>query len=162
MGCNAKADYYSVSIGCAANSSLSYGVAIGNGAKNCVQNGIAIGAGSNTSAYSSACVLVDERAGNRMRRSIICWNTGTKQCDLFCAIYCRFNFNYYDDSSTVYVGVTGVYGNDTLNEIKWDKNDTPMNFDLGRQGFTNAITIYDKCNSTIPKAGYVQIVGYAR
>ena len=162
IGCDAKATYYSVSIGCAAVSCNSSGTAIGHGAKNCVQSGIAIGNGANTSAYSSACVLVDERAGSRMRRSIICWNNGTKQCDLFCAIYCRFNFNYYDDSSTVYVSVTGVYGCDTLNEIKWDKNETPKNFDLGRQGFTNAITVYDGCTCQIPKAGYVQIVGYAR
>ena len=162
IGCDAKATYYSVSIGCAAVSCNSSGIAIGHGAKNCVQSGIAIGNNANTSAYSSACVLVDERAGSRMRRSIICWNNGTKQCDLFCAIYCRFNFNYYDDSSTVYVSVTGVYGCDTLNEIKWDKNETPKNFDLGRQGFTNAITVYDGCTSAIPKAGYVQIVGYAR
>lgn len=162
IGCDAKASYYSVSIGCAAASCSSYGTAIGNNAKNCVQSGIAIGDGANTSAYSSACVLVDERAGSRLRRSIICWNSGTKQCDLFCAIYCRFNFNYYDDSSTVYVGITGTYGNDSLNEIKWDKNETPKNFDLGRQGFTNTITVYDGCNTAIPKAGYVQIIGYAR
>lgn len=162
IGCNAKATYYSVSIGCAAASSSEYGTAIGHNAKNCVQSGIAIGDGANTSAYSRACVLVDEKAGGRIRRSIICWNDGTKQCDLFCAIYCRFNFNYYDDSSTVFVSVTGVYGSDTLNEIKWDKNETPKNFDLGRQGFTNALTVYDGCNAQIPKAGYVQIVGYAR
>lgn len=162
IGCDAKATYYSVSIGCAAVSCNSYGTAIGHGAKNRVQSGIAIGDGANTSAYSSACVLVDERAGSRMRRSIICWNGGTKQCDLFCAIYCRFNFNYYDDSSTVYISVNGAYGYDSLNEIRWNKNGTPKNFDIGRQGFTNAITVYDGCTCAIPKAGYVQIVGYAR
>lgn len=161
IGCDANAANFSVSIGCTA-SSLSSGIAIGHYAKNGVLSGIAIGDGANTSGYSSACVLVDEKAGKSIRRSIICWTGGTKQCDLFNAIHDRFNFNKYADSSTVYVGVTGVYDADALNEIKWNKNETPMKFDLGRQGFTNAITVYDGCTCLIPDAGYVQIVGYAK
>ena len=161
IGCDANAANFSVSIGCTA-SSLSSGIAIGHYAKNGVLSGIAIGDGANTSGYSSACVLVDEKAGKSIRRSIICWIGGTKQCDLFNAIHDRFNFNKYADSSTVYVGVTGVYDADALNEIKWNKNETPMKFDLGRQGFTNVITVYDGCTCLIPSAGYVQIVGYAR
>ena len=155
----------SIAIGTNVNASGARSIAIGACAKANIVCSIAIGGNANTNVYGAvltgACILVDERVGE-IRRSIICWNTATKQCDLFNAIYCRFNFNLYANCNTVYVSVTGVYDCDTLNEIKWDKNETPKNFDLGRQGFTNAITVYDGCTNPITKAGYVQIVGYAR
>jgi hypothetical protein len=166
LGTQAYAEQRSVAAGHYACAIAQHAIAIGTCAKANIVCSIAIGENANTNVYGAAgtgaCILVDERVGG-IRRSIICWNVTTKQCDLFNAIYCRFNFNLYANCNTVYVSVTGVYDSDTLNEIKWDKNETnPMNFDLGRQGFTNAITIYENCTCAIPKAGYVQIVGYAR
>lgn len=166
LGNQAYTDIRSIAVGNYVCANAQHAIAIGACAKANIAYSIAIGEGANTNVYGAsgtgACILVDERTDS-IRRSIICWSTATKQSDLFCAIYCRFDFNKYDTSSTVYVSVTGVYGNDTLNEIKWDKNETnPMNFDLGRQGFHNAITVWDGCTCAIPKAGYVQIVGYSR
>lgn len=66
--------------------------------------------------------------------AVISWYNGAKQCDLFNAIHCNFNLQYQglslSTANTVHTALIGSTRNDVVVIIRWDRLETPLNYDF--------------------------------
>ena len=86
--------------------------------------------------------------------AVVSWTSEAKQCDLFNAIHCNFDLQSVSTTAsscnTVYTGITGTYYTGAeLMGIKWDRCETPLNYDLRNRGGDIVLTAHQNCTCLI-------------
>lgn len=97
--------------------------------------------------------------------AVISWNNGAKQCDLFKAIHCNFNLQYQgltlSENNTVLTTIIGsVYDRESA-IIKWDRCQTPLNYDILDIHGSLILTV-ECANTSAICGGHLFIVAHAQ
>ena len=95
--------------------------------------------------------------------AVIAWGDGNLACDLFKAIHCNFNLQYQgltlSTNNTTYTAIMGSFYNIDTGAIKWDRCETPLNYDiLNSNG--NLIRSVNQNDSSVICGGHLFIVAH--